>query len=125
MSITVPLRRPRVRLSESISTSKRRPRVRLNPPTEEDLIAEHIRTKGITYCPSAAVETVRNLYSRRTEDDRLRKLEVQAEKDPDRIQKLKEHRMRILKKTEMWVQLLQREGKPIPKELSALALRQS
>lgn len=124
MSGLVRQRRPRVRLDEPISKPKRRARVRLNPPTEEEMIAEYIRAYGITQCPPAAVETVRGLYTRKTETDRLRILEVQAEKDPDRMQKLKEYRMRIMKKTEAWVRLLQREGKPIPKSLSSLALRQ-
>ncbi len=126
MSVSAPLRRPRVRLNEPTSVVKRRrPRVRLSPPTEEQLIAEFIEKNGVTKCPPRAVETVRSLYSRRAEDERLRSLEVNAEKDPDRLQKLKDHRMKILKKTELWLQLLQREGKPIPRELTTLALRQS
>lgn len=125
MSVSATKRRQRVRLSDPVSSVKRRQRVRLDPPTEEEMIAEFIRTNGITHCPPAAVETVRGLYTRKTESDRLQRLEVEAGKDPDKQQKLKEYRMRIMRKTEAWIQLLKREGKPIPKELVSLTLRKS
>lgn len=112
------MRKPRVRLNEPVS----RPRVRLSPPTEENLIAKFIRERGVTQCPPSAVEFVRDMYPIKDEEARIRCLEVEIEKDPDRMKKVKERRLRILKKTEAWVRLLQREGKPVPKQLHALAL---
>lgn len=125
MSVSKPVRRQRVRLDEPTSKSPRRQRVRLSSPTEADLIAEYIRVNGITKCPTAAVETVRGLYPRRTEIDKLRTLAIQAEKDPRKMQQLRDIRFRIQQKNEAWVKLLLQEGKPIPPALQALALRHS
>ena len=125
MSTISTKRRPRVRLDDMQEVSKKRVRIRLSPPTEDELIAAYVKKNGITKCPPKSVETVRSLYTPRTEIDRLKELEVQVGKDTDRIQKLKDHRMRILKKTEAWIQLLKREGKPIPKGLETMALRQA
>jgi hypothetical protein len=120
MSAAAVLRRPRVRLEDPISTPKpRRKRVRLFP-TEAELIEEFLQTRGVTYCPTKAVEYVRNMYPIEREEARLRRLEVISEKDPNRVETIRAQRHRMQKKTEAWIELLKREGKPIPKRLAML-----
>lgn len=114
MSVVSSQRRQRVRLYEATQKTKKRVRLYDNP--EEALIADFMDTQGLTRCPPAAVETVRGLYPVSVEKERIKKLDVQTERDPNHVRNQKEKRLKMFRKTEMYLNLLKREGKPVPKD---------